>query len=175
MLGPCLPSLKSVCSPSPPHTPFPPPAFNVKLKIKRADKPTIPSYCKKVCAVSKKACAAPDGFYNVNYPSFSLPHFRPGKPLTVKRRLTYVGDDARAVFTPTLELPPGYTGAVTALMTGNTTLAFAHGSGPKEFSLTITASKSALPKGEWAFGSLTWTDAGGTWSVRSAIALRRVK
>lgn len=141
-------------------------------------KAAAPAYCKELCRL--KSCAAPAGFYDVNVPSFSLNGLARNVRATARRRLTFVGAGAYqgpTTFNAALELPAGYSGRVVGVESGGATLTFGRGSGPKEFVLEITPNRAAplAPLKAWSFGALTWTDAGGRWQVRSAIALRRTR
>lgn len=129
-------------------------------------KPKAKSYCSAHCASTKSKCAYPRGFYDVNVASFSLPSLGRKKPVTLARRVTYVGGDASATFTASLELPPGYTGEVTP-----PSLSFTAPGQELAFTVTITPGPTAART--WRFGSLTWTDGGAKWRVRSPLAVQR--
>jgi subtilisin family serine protease len=84
---------------------------------------------------------------------------------TVKRTVTSVAkENGNRTYTVSVDAPPGYTVGVSPskikLKRGQTA----------DYYVTITNVSAAL--GEWAFGSLTWDEMDGKYSVRSPIALR---
>lgn len=150
------------------------PYIDYDLGVVRYVNGVPPPYCKTVCR-AKADCAAPAGFADINVPSFSMTSLQRGKAVQARRRLTFVGDSARPVeFTAALALPAGYTGRVYGVESGTATVTLGRASGPKEYVLEVTAT-SAAPKFVYAFGAVTFADAGGRWIARSPIALGRVK
>lgn len=163
---------------------------------------TLPSYCKAACGATSRLvaanCRAPQGFRNYNAPSFSLPGFKGSRNerMTATRVVTYVGapaaTSAGVTLTPTLQLPPGWTGSVAVerwpsskAQPSTTQLQFglplARNAGPtpaygqqRRFTLTIAAVGPTVTPYGWSFGTLTWADASGRYSVRSTIAMERV-
>ena len=99
-----------------------------------------------------------DETYNLNLPSITVGAV--GAPVTVTRKVTNVGT-AAATYTSTATLP-GFTTLVTpsslTLNPGET----------KSFTVRLTNAGAA--DGQWAYGSLTWTD--GTRTVRSPLTAR---
>ena len=99
-----------------------------------------------------------DETYNLNLPSITVGAI--AAPVTITRRVTNVGT-AAATYTSTATLP-GFTTLVTpsslTLNPGET----------KSFTVRLT--NAGAPDGQWAYGSLTWTD--GTRTVRSPLTAR---
>lgn len=160
--------------------------------------PAVPSYCAPACAGG--ACAYPQAVRDLNVPSFAFANLRPGEAARARRVATFVGpheanatrkaatrrgsggagaagaDDEGAEFSYELILPPGFTGKVLVdskaarkAQRSRDSLQFSRPGEARAFTLYVSAAKAAAPG--WAFGSLTWRDAGGRWSARSPIAL----
>lgn len=98
---------------------------------------------------------------DLNYPSIAVDEV-PGT-VTVTRTVTSVGPGNRR-YTADVEAPPGYSVTVSpssfTIKNGQT----------QTFEVTIT--NESAPLGEWRFGSLTWYDRTGHYSVRSPIAVQ---
>ncbi len=99
-----------------------------------------------------------DETYNLNLPSITVGAV--AAPVTVTRRVTNVGA-AAATYTATASLP-GFTTVVTP-----SSLTLAPGASA---SFTLRLTRTTAPDGQWAYGSLTWTD--GVRSVRSPVTAR---
>ncbi|MFK7802964.1 MAG: S8 family serine peptidase [Anaerolineae bacterium] len=85
---------------------------------------------------------------------------------TIERTVTSVANEnGWRTYNVSVDAPPGYTVSVSPssfkIKKGQT----------RTYSVTITNDGSA-PIGQWAFGSLTWSDSTGHYDVRSPIAVR---
>ena len=85
---------------------------------------------------------------------------------TVTRTITNISTDQASQYKPTIQAPAGFTASVNVDKLHDPAAAVA-----KSFKVTLT--RTTAPLGQWAFGSLTWTDKRGH-SVRSSIALQPV-
>jgi subtilisin family serine protease len=99
-----------------------------------------------------------DETYNLNLPSITVGAV--AAPVTVTRRVTNVGA-AAATYTATATVP-GFTTVVTP-----SSLTLAPGASA---SFTLRLTNAGAPDGQWAYGSLTWTD--GVRTVRSPVTAR---
>jgi subtilisin family serine protease len=100
---------------------------------------------------------------DLNYPSISVDEV-PGS-ITVTRSVTSVAKESgNRLYTAEVEAPAGYSVSVSpssfSLKKGQT----------QTFEVTIT--NESAPLGEWRFGSLTWNEQDGEYSVRSPIAVK---
>ena len=103
--------------------------------------------------------------HNLNYPSIGVDEL-PGS-ITVTRTVTSVAsENGWRTYTPQIEAPDGYSVTVSP-----SSLKLKPGQSAT-FEVTIT--NTGAPIGQWRFGSLTWTDNTGNYSVRSPIAVRGV-
>jgi subtilisin family serine protease len=119
--------------------------------------------------VSASTCAflesieVPTQAYNLNYPSIGIGEL-PGSQ-TVQRTVTSVAkENGWRTYNVAVDPPPGYSVTVVPstfrLKRGDTAT----------YEVTIT--NVSAPVGEWRFGSLTWNEKNGEYSVRSPIAVR---
>ena len=114
------------------------------------------------CAALASA-GIPTKAVNLNYPSIGISQVAGTK--TVTRTVTSVAkENGWRTYTPTIVAPPGYTVTVS----------------PSSFSLksgqsatfTVTVTNVSATIGQWRFGSLTWKDNTGHYSVYSPIAVK---
>ncbi len=114
------------------------------------------------CAALASA-GIPTKAVNLNYPSIGISQV-PGTK-TVTRTVTSVAkENGWRTYTPTIVAPPGYTVTVS----------------PSSFSLksgqsatfNVTVTNVSAPLAQWRFGSLTWKDNTGHYSVYSPIAVK---
>ena len=101
--------------------------------------------------------------YNLNYPSIGIAEL-PGSQ-TVQRTVTSVAkENGWRTYNVSVEAPEGYEVTVAPstfrLKKGQTA------------TYEVTISNVSAPAGEWRFGSLTWHEKDGHYSVRSPIAVR---
>lgn len=113
---------------------------------------TSPTFCQRYAASDPAA---------LNSPSIAVGALVGTR--VIARTVTNTSAVQASTYKARLVLPPGFSGS---LSTRKFTIA---PSAVRTFSLTITRTTAAL--GQWAFGSLTWTDLRGH-SVRIPIALR---
>ncbi len=100
---------------------------------------------------------------NLNYPSIGISQV-PGTK-TVTRTVTSVAkENGWRTYTPTIVAPPGYTVTVSPS-------SFKLKSG-QSATYTVTVTNVSAPVGQWRFGSLTWKDTTGHYSVYSPIAVK---
>jgi hypothetical protein len=141
------------------------------IRTKQGPRIKPPASCKAACAKDKAACKLPQGAYDLNMPSFAFPRLKRGKAVTARRTVTYVGTGA-ATFTATVTAPKGFDVRVEVDGGGggggSATLAFSAPGETKTYTLYVEGGRGA-DKG-YAFGAVTWADAGGRYSVRSPIA-----
>lgn len=100
---------------------------------------------------------------NLNYPSIGIASV-PGVA-TVTRTVTSVAkENGWRTYNALVDAPPGYSVTVSPskfrLKRGQTA------------TFDVTVANESAPVGEWRFGSLTWVDQTGNYSVRSPIAVR---
>ncbi|WP_416969541.1 S8 family serine peptidase [Streptomyces sp. 4F14] len=98
---------------------------------------------------------------DLNYPSVSVGDLDGAQ--TVTRTVTNVGR-GKATYRAALRTPPGYEARVTPQ-----TLTLAPG---ESASYRVELVRGSAPVGEWAFGSLTWSDGYGGHRVTSPVAVR---
>jgi hypothetical protein len=134
----------------------------------------LQSECQGACGLDLSQCGR-QVLLDLNDPAFSFIGFngagKSGATMAASRRATYVGEPPAATFSPTLQLPPGYTGSVSPKRLSFKTA----GKKPKvtlTYTLKITAGPTA-PLSVWTFGNLTWTSKDGRYRVPSNIALSR--
>jgi subtilisin family serine protease len=101
--------------------------------------------------------------YNLNYPSIGIGDL-PGSQ-TVMRTVTSVAkENGWRTYNVAVDPPPGYSVTVEPstfrLKRGDTATYY------------VTITNQSAPIGEWRFGSLTWNEKNGEYSVRSPIAVR---
>jgi hypothetical protein len=101
--------------------------------------------------------------YNLNYPSIGIGEL-PGSQ-TVQRTVTSVAkENGWRTYNAAVDPPPGYSVTVEPstfrLKRGETATYY------------VTITNVSAPVGEWRFGSLTWNEKNGEYSVRSPIAVR---
>ncbi|MEX2204428.1 MAG: S8 family serine peptidase [Actinomycetota bacterium] len=112
------------------------------------------------CA-SLEGSGVPTEAHNLNYPSIGVAQLAGSE--TVTRTVTSVAPNNR-MFTVSVDAPAGYDVTVS----------------PSSFSVPpghtqtfeVTIDNVSAPIGEWRFGSLTWNDSRGAYSVRSPVAVR---
>jgi subtilisin family serine protease len=101
--------------------------------------------------------------YNLNYPSIGIAEV-PGSQ-TVMRTVTSVAKESGwNTYNVSVDAPPGYSVTVS----------------PSSFRLkkgqsvtySVTITNVSAPSGEWRFGSLTWIEKSGQYSVKSPIAVK---
>lgn len=142
--------------------------------------PGYPQYCDDLCSPSS-ACFYPQGVRDFNYPSFSLAGVNRGSTVRARRRITWVSPrrDAgeRVNFTAVVSLPEGFRASVlvdkkpdAAQQPSSSYLQFFGMGESRTFTLSVNAG-TAVADG-WHFGSLTWNDGKGMYSVRSEIAVQ---
>lgn len=101
--------------------------------------------------------------YNLNYPSIGIAEL-PGS-LTVVRTVTSVAKESGwRTYTVSVDAPEGYMVSVEPAM-------FRLKRG-QSATYHVTITNESAPIGEWRFGSLTWHETDGHYSVRSPIAVR---
>ncbi|MGI9609546.1 MAG: S8 family serine peptidase, partial [Acidimicrobiia bacterium] len=124
-----------------------------------ADPSTIsPGFC-----LSLESIGVPTTAENLNYPSIGVSDV-PGS-ITVTRTVSSVASERGwREYTPSIEAPAGFEVSVSPaklrLKSGDSAT----------FEVTIT--NESAPIGEWRFGSLTWEDKTGNYTVYSPIAAR---
>jgi len=110
-----------------------------------------------------ESIGVPSEAYNLNYPSIGIAEL-PGS-LTVTRTVTSVAKESGwRTYNVSVDAPAGYSVSVS----------------PSSFTLKrgqsatfeVTISNVSAPIGEWRFGSLTWHDDTGNYSVYSPIAVK---
>ncbi|HSG15774.1 MAG TPA: S8 family peptidase [Anaerolineae bacterium] len=110
-----------------------------------------------------EAIGVPSESYNLNMPSIGIADV-PGSK-TVMRTVTSVAkENGNRTYHVSVEAPPGYDVTVSpssfTLKRGNTA------------TYEVTVTNAGAPAGEWRFGSLTWEEMNGEYSVYSPIAVR---
>ncbi len=110
-----------------------------------------------------ESIGVPSEAYNLNYPSIGVAEV-PGT-ITVTRTVTSVAKESGwRDYSAVVDAPEGYSVSVS----------------PSSFSLKkgqsvtfdVTITNTGAPSGEWRFGSLTWVDKTGNYSVYSPIAAK---
>lgn len=98
----------------------------------------------------------------VNYPSIGISGYKGNENKTVSRTVTNVGGDGVAVYTVSLETPPGFSIQVTPEK-----LQFTKDGEKLTYQVTVSAGDGSLKKD--VFGALTWSNA--KYKVRSPIVI----
>jgi subtilisin family serine protease len=109
------------------------------------------------------AAGIPTKAINLNYPSIGISQV-PGTK-TVTRTVTSVAKESGwRTYSANVVAPPGYTVSVSPatirLRTGQSA------------TFTVTVTNVSAPVGQWRFGSLTWREKDGNYSVYSPIAVK---
>lgn len=101
--------------------------------------------------------------YNLNLPSIGIAQVAGTQ--TVTRTVTSVAKETGwRTYTPTIVAPPGYTVSVSP-----STIKLKSG---QSATFTVTVTNVSAPLNVWRFGSLTWKDTTGHYSVYSPIAVK---
>ncbi|CAN7099008.1 unnamed protein product [Brassica rapa subsp. narinosa] len=98
----------------------------------------------------------------VNYPSIGISGYKGNENKTVSRTVTNVGGDGVAVYTVSVETPPGFSIQVTPEK-----LQFTKDGEKLTYQVTVSAGDGSLKKD--VFGALTWSNA--KYKVRSPIVI----
>uniref|UniRef100_M4EAI8 Subtilisin-like protease fibronectin type-III domain-containing protein n=1 Tax=Brassica campestris TaxID=3711 RepID=M4EAI8_BRACM len=98
----------------------------------------------------------------VNYPSIGISGYKGNENKTVSRTATNVGGDGVAVYTVSVETPPGFSIQVTPEK-----LQFTKDGEKLTYQVTVSAGDGSLKKD--VFGALTWSNA--KYKVRSPIVI----
>jgi len=110
-----------------------------------------------------EAIGVPTDPYNLNYPSIGIAAL-PGTQ-TVTRTVTSVAkENGWRTYTASVDSPPGYTVSVSP-----STFKLKKG---QSATYEVTVTNVSAPVGEWRFGSLTWHENDGNYSVYSPIAVK---
>lgn len=110
-----------------------------------------------------ESIGVPDEPYNLNYPSIGVSQV-PGSK-TITRTVTSVAKETSwRTYNASVVAPPGYTVTVSP-----STIRLRRG---QSATFTVTITNVSAPIGQWRFGSLTWNEKDGNYSVYSPIAAK---
>ncbi|MFN2107654.1 MAG: S8 family serine peptidase, partial [Candidatus Promineifilaceae bacterium] len=110
-----------------------------------------------------ESIGVPSEAYNLNVPSIGIANV-PGSK-TVMRTVTSVAKESGwREYSASIEAPEGY-----SITVEPSTIRLKRG---QSATFYVTATNQSAPVGEWRFGSLTWVEKTGNYSVYSPIAVR---
>ncbi|MBW2393078.1 MAG: S8 family serine peptidase, partial [Deltaproteobacteria bacterium] len=114
------------------------------------------------CAVMESA-GVPSDASNLNLPSLGIGDFA-GTETLVRTVTSVASDPGWRTYTVDVNPPPGYVVTVSP-----TTISLEQGISA---TYEVTVTNAGAPGGEWRFGSLSWSDSTGDYTVRRPIAVR---
>ena len=101
--------------------------------------------------------------YNLNYPSIGIGDL-PGSQTVVRTVTSVAKENGWRTYNVSVDAPPGYSVTVEP-----STFRLKRGQSATYY---VTITNQSAPAGEWRFGSLTWHEKDGNYSVYSPIAVR---
>jgi len=114
---------------------------------------------------SLESIGIPTKAYNLNYPSIGVAALAGSQ--TIQRTVTSVAKEmGNRTYNVSVDAPPGYSVAVSP-----STIRLRSG---QSATYAVTITNTGAPVGAWRFGSLTWEEKDGNYSVYSPIAVRGV-
>jgi subtilisin family serine protease len=110
-----------------------------------------------------ESIGVPSEPYNLNYPSIGIAEL-PGSQIVIRTVTSVAQESGWREYNVSVDAPPGYSVTVS----------------PSSFRLkkgqsvtySVTITNVSAPIGEWRFGSLTWFEKSGLYSVKSPIAVK---